>query len=50
MASTQINQAIADLSAQMDVMTKRIEDAYGKPVRVDVVNREFNACIREVSA
>ena len=44
------NQAIADLSAQMDVMTKRIEDAYGKPVRVDVNNREFGRMIREVSA
>ena len=44
------NQAIADLSAQMDVMTKRIEDAYGKPVRVDVNNREFGRMVREVSA
>lgn len=44
------NQAIADLSAQMDVMTKRIEDAYGKPVRVDVNNREFCRMVREVSA
>ena len=44
------NQAIADLSAQMDVMTKRIEDAYGKPVRVDVNNREFGRIVREVSA
>lgn len=44
------NQAIADLSAQMDVMTKRIEDAYGKPVRVDVNNREFARMVREVSA
>lgn len=44
------NQAIADLSVQMDVMTKRIEDAYGKPVRVDVNNREFGRMIREVSA
>ena len=44
------NQAIADLSAQMDVMTKRIEDAYGRPVRVDVNNREFGRMIREVSA
>ena len=44
------NQAIADLSAQMDVMTKRIEDAYGKPVRVDVNNRELGRMIREVSA
>ena len=44
------NQAIADLSAQMDVMTKRIEDAYGKPVRVDVNNREFARMVRGVSA
>lgn len=44
------NQAIADLSAQMDAMTKRIEDAYGKPVRVDVNNREFGRMVREVSA
>lgn len=44
------NQAIADLSTQMDVMTKRIEDAYGKPVRVDVNNREFGRMVREVSA
>lgn len=44
------NQAIADLSAQMDVMTKRIEDAYGKPVRVDVNNREFGRMVRGVSA
>lgn len=44
------NQAIADLSAQMDVMTKRIEDAYGRPVRVDVNNREFGRMVREVSA
>ena len=44
------NQAIADLSAQMDVMIKRIEDAYGKPVRVDVNNREFGRMVREVSA
>lgn len=44
------NQAIADLSAQMDVMTKRIEDAYEKPVRVDVNNREFGRMVREVSA
>lgn len=44
------NQAIADLSAQMDVMTKRIENAYGKPVRVDVNNREFGRMVREVSA
>lgn len=44
------NQAIADLSAQMDVMTRRIEDAYGKPVRVDVNNREFGRMVREVSA
>lgn len=44
------NQAIADLSAQMDIMTKRIEDAYGKPVRVDVNNREFGRMVREVSA
>lgn len=44
------NQAITDLSAQIDVMTKRIEDAYGKPVRVDVNNREFGRMVREVSA
>ena len=44
------NQAIADLSAQMDVMTKRIEDAYGKPVRVDVNNREFARMVRGVNA
>lgn len=44
------NQAIADLSAQMDVMTKRIENAYGKPVRVDVNNREFARMVRGVSA
>ena len=44
------NQAIADLSAQMGVMTKRIEDAYDKPVRVDVNNREFGRMVREVSA
>lgn len=44
------NQAIADLSAQMDVMTKRIEGAYGRPVRVDVNNREFGRMVREVSA
>lgn len=44
------NQAIADLSAQMNVMTRRIEDAYGKPVRVDVNNREFGRMVREVSA
>lgn len=44
------NQAIADLSAQMDIMTKRIEDAYGKPVRVDVNNREFARMVRGVSA
>ena len=44
------NQAIADLSAQMDVMTKRIEDAYGKTVRVEVNNREFGRMVRGVSS